>query len=492
MSARPQRDATLAEPSQLDRFGSSETIDPAGLVAFRVLYGLLATFSAVRFVAHGWVERFFGEPTFFFRFWGFDWVPVPSVAGVYALFAVMAIAGVCVALGYRYRLALIAYLVCFAWVELIDVTNYLNHYHLFLLLGVVALFLPLHRHASLDVRQGRVAALSRFPRRWARALQLQVGLVYVFAGLAKANGDWLIHAQPLNIWLSARQDFPLIGPLFGHFEVALFFSWAGFLHDLFVPCLLLWRKTVWFAFAALCVFHLTTHLLFDIGMFPLIMTMAATTFLPPEWPRRLWRLLSLGRLRLPGSLLHRTAPDTSKPEHLENQDVRPNPWVMRVAVVFFAVQVLMPLRAHLYGGDVNWHEQGMRWSWRVMVREKNGSILYRVKVAGRDGELHVPPSRYLTSHQEREMSGQPDLILRLAHHIADDFMARGHEAVEVRVDALVSYNGRPMARLIDPDRDLTQVDDGLGRADWILPRADIPPVRLRPARLESARVDGLF
>jgi hypothetical protein len=475
MSALPQRDPTFAEPSPFD---SLKTIDPAGLVAFRVLYGLLATFSAVRFVANGWVERFFGEPTFFFRFWGFEWVPVPSVAGVYALFAAMAVAGVCVALGYRYRLALVVHLVCFAWVELIDVTNYLNHYHLFLLLGLIALFLPLHRHASLDVRQGRVGALSRFPRRWATALQLQVGLVYVFAGLAKANTDWLVHAQPLNIWLSSRQDFPLLGPLFGHFEVALVFSWAGFLHDLLVPFLLLWRKTVWFAFAALCVFHFTTHLLFDIGLFPLIMTMAATTFLPPDWPRRLARVI-------------RGIPrDISTTETLDSRAIRPNRWVLRIAVGFFAVQLLMPLRAHLYGGDVNWHEQGMRWSWRVMVREKNGSILYRVKVADRDHELHVPPSRYLTSHQEREMSGQPDLILQLAHHIADDFRLRGHREVEVRVDALVSHNGRPMAPLVDPTVDLAKISDGLAKAHWILPRADVPPVRLRPARLESARADA--
>lgn len=480
MSARSHRDPTLAEPS---RSRSSETIHPAGLVAFRVMYGLLATFSAVRFVANGWVERFFGEPTFFFRFWGFEWVPVPSLAGIYVLFGAMAVAGICVALGYRYRLALVIHLVCFAWVELIDVTNYLNHYHLFLLLGVIALFLPLHRHASLDVRAGRVGELSRFPRHWARALQLQVGLVYVFAGLAKANTDWLVHAQPLNIWLSSRQDFPVLGPLFGHFEVALAFSWAGFLHDLLVPFLLLWRKTVWFAFAALCVFHFTTHLLFDIGLFPLIMTMAATTFLPPDWPRRLLGAFSWrgAKNRAASGAMNRAATEGVASESV---------WVRRVAVVFFAVQLLMPLRAHLYGGDVNWHEQGMRWSWRVMVREKNGSILYRVKVAGRDGELHVTPSRYLTAHQEREMSGQPDLILQLAHHIAGDFRGRGHGEVEVRVDAMVSHNGRPMAPLIDPAVDLATVEDGLGRADWILPRADVPPVRLRPARIESARAEA--
>ena len=31
-----------------------------------------------------------------------------------------------------------------------------------------------------------------------------------------------------------------------------------------------------------------------------------------------------------------------------------------------------------YGGNVLWHEQGMRFSWRVMVREKNGSVTFVV------------------------------------------------------------------------------------------------------------------
>ena len=456
-------------------------IDPAGLVAFRVLYGLLGAVGAVRFVANGWVERFFGEPTFFFRYWGFDWVPVPSVPVIYALFGVMAVTGVAVALGYRYRFALALHLVAFLWVELIDVTNYLNHYHLWMLLGVIALVLPLHRNTSLDVHAGRVTGLTQFPLRWARFLQLQVALVYVFAGLAKANGDWLGHGQPLNIWLSSRQDFPLIGSLFGHPEVALAFSWAGFLHDLLVPLFLFWHKTRAFAFAALCVFHLTTHLLFDIGLFPFIMTLAATTFLAPDWPRRLSAIARRLTRRPVGQV-----GISSTAEHLDSRVIHTRPiprLALIITIVFFAVQVAAPLRAHLYPGDVNWHEQGMRWSWRVMVREKNGSVLYRVTLPGRTTELHIPPSRYLTAHQEREMSGQPDLILRLAHHIRDDFVAEGQSQVEVRVDALASLNGRPMERLIDPSVDLARTSDSLAVASWILPRSDRPPIRLASPRL---------
>ena len=88
------------------------------------------------------------------------------------------------------------------------------------------------------------------------------------------------------------------------------------------------------------------------------------------------------------------------------------------------VQILVPLRAHLYGGNVLWHEQGMRFSWRVMARAKNGSVTFIVRDP-RDGrQWHVSPAKYLTRIQEREMAVQPDLILQLAHHIAREFEAR--------------------------------------------------------------------
>src|SRR6185436_17673044 len=92
-----------------------------------------------------------------------------------------------------------------------------------------------------------------------------------------------------------------------------------------------------------------------------------------------------------------------------------------LAVLYCAVQLLVPLRFLAYGGSVRWHEQGMRFSWRVMVREKNGSITFLVRIPSTGRTIHVSPSRYLTLLQEREMSSQPDLVLQLAHHIRDDY-----------------------------------------------------------------------
>lgn len=78
------------------------------------------------------------------------------------------------------------------------------------------------------------------------------------------------------------------------------------------------------------------------------------------------------------------------------------------------------------------------------------------------------------------MSGQPDLVLQLAHHIRDDFERRGLGPVEVRADALASLNGRRMTALVDPSVDLATETDSIWPARWITaaPR-DLPP-HIRP------------
>ena len=128
-----------------------------------------------------------------------------------------------------------------------------------------------------------------------------------------------------------------------------------------------------------------------------------------------------------------------------------------------------------------WHEQGMRFSWRVMVRAKGGGTTFIVRSPAKNRTFYVNPREYLTKLQESEMSSQPDLILQLAHHIARDFERRGFGQVEVRVESRVGLNGRRSAALIDPNADLSRVDDGLARATFISPAPLGAPQHTRPS-----------
>lgn len=433
----------------------AQPVDFASLAAFRILFGLAMAVAMVRALVSGWAEEVLVRPDFFFKYAGFAWVPVPSGPVLQALLAGLAACALCIAVGLFYRPAAVLFLVGFSWVQLMDLTNYLNHYYLVVLLSGLLVALPLGRFASLDAWRRPDRALAAVPVGWVWLLRCQLAVVYVHAGLAKATSDWLLHGQPLGIWLASRTDTPVLGPLFALDAAPLVMSWAGFLYDLTIVGWLLWPRTRRFAYLAVLAFHGVTQILFDIGMFPTIMVTSTLIFFAPDWPRR-W----LGR---------RWAP--TRPAQVVRLG---RPWLV-LALAWCAFQALFPLRSHLLSDNVLWDERGMRFSWRVMVREKMGSVTYRVTQGGR--EIEVNPKTYLDWRQVAEMSGQPDHIRQLAHHIADDFRRRGPEP-QVRVDAWVSLNGRAPTRLIDPDVDLVHMGP---QTPWILPAPTGHPLE-RPVR----------
>ena len=151
---------------------------------------------------------------------------------------------------------------------------------------------------------------------------------------------------------------------------------------------------------------------------------------------------------------------------------------MAAIALHVLVQIALPLRHHIYPGAVLWNEDGMRFAWHVMIREKHGSVMYVARFA--DGkQLEIPPNNYLTWRQERELGGQPDLILQLARHIGDDLHAKGHRDFTLHAITKVSLNGRPAIPMIDPAVDLLSVSD-FGPRTWVLPAPDSAPPHVMP------------
>jgi len=458
----------MTEPTRAERLLArlSRPTDVAALVAFRVAFGLVVTVGAVRFVAEGWVARCYLEPNFAFKYLGFSWVKAWPAWGMYLHFGLVALLGLFVAAGFLYRASSALLFVLFTYLELIDVTVYLNHYYLVSLLALLLATMPLGRAGSIDAWRKPETRVDAFPGWCTDLLRFQIGAVYVYAGLTKLGSDWLLHGQPLQLWLSARTDLPLVGPYLDRPWIAIAMSWAGFLYDLTIPLWLSLRRTRVPAYLMLLAFHTAVGLLFNIGMFPFIMSTAALVFFSSSWPREFAARVQRTRSAAP------SAPERPVAPH------RLRHFGFALLALFVAIQTAMPLRHLLYPGDVLWNEQGMRWAWKVLVREKNGAVSY-VVTKGDGRRTLVEPRAYLTEAQAREMSSQPDLILQLAHRIADDFNARGEGPVEVRADARASLNGRRPKLLIDPTVDLARVEDGLGVARWITAAPTEPPIRLR-------------
>lgn len=255
--------------------------------------------------------------------------------------------------------------------------------------------------------------------------------------------DWLVDAQPLTGWLAARADVPLLGPLLVLPGVAHVMSWAGAVFDLSAPFALAHERTRPYAYAAVVGFHVVTGLLFQLGMFPWVMIGLTTVFFGPSWPRR-W----IGARRFEGG---------GEPARLPR-------WLAPALGVWFAVQLVMPLRHHAYAGDVLFTEEGMRFAWHVMIVEKAG----RLELRAREGEREwlLDPSEDLTWMQRRAMATSPDMILRYAHHVRDRYAAEGRD-VEIRAEAWVAMNGHPSRLLLDPDVNLAAEPDGLAPRSWL-------------------------
>ncbi len=433
--------------------------------------------SILRFVLNGWVQELYLQPDFFFTYYGFDWVQPLGAAGMYGVFALMALAALCIILGWRYRLAAAVFFLSFTYVELLDKTHYLNHYYFVSIVAFLLILVPANRYFSLDVARRPDLRRSRVPAWTVNIFKLQLGLVYFYAGAAKLNPDWLLHAMPMKIWLAAHTHWPVVGPLLDEPQTAYLFSWAGALFDLTIPLLLLYRVTRLPAYIAVIGFHLFTHALFQIGMFPFIMILCTLIFFPPSFHQQcLDRLRQfaarLGMIRGLTVTAEQDAPDaassgaTGKPYKLQGWAAK---FLGGILVVHFVLQLLLPLRFILYPGNVMWTEQGFRFSWRVMLMEKSGHAVFHLQETETGRSWEAANWRYLTPRQEKMMAMKPDMMVQYAHHLEEIYRERGIDNLKITAQTRVTLNGRKGRPLIDPTVDLTQVERGWHHKSWILP-----------------------
>ncbi|MES2621037.1 MAG: HTTM domain-containing protein [Bacteroidota bacterium] len=419
----------------------------APLVVFRIAFGVMMFLSMTRFMANGWIEMLYVQPKIFFPFYGFEWIKPLNETGMYAVFVALAVATLFVALGLFYRASIITFFLLFTYVELIDKTNYLNHYYFISIMNFLMALLPANKKFSLDILLGITKPSDEVPRWTIFTLQLQMATVYFFAGIAKINPDWLLNAMPLKIWLVSKSDLPLIGSLLTESWAPYLFSWCGMLFDVSIAIFLFNRRTVWYAYAFVIIFHVLTAILFPgIGMFPYIMIVCAMVFLPSKFHEKLLQLN-------PQSSIHNSQ-TTSIPSFQYA--------MVGILTVHFLIQVALPLRYTFYPDNLFYTEQGYRFSWRVMLMEKAGTVFFQVKNV--DGKLvEINNSDFLTIQQEKQMSTQPDMILQFAHHLKEVYHTN-----EVYAEAYVCVNGRGSRLFIDPKINLAEVNDDFSPKKWIL------------------------
>jgi hypothetical protein len=451
-------------------------VDISFLVFFRLVFGAIMLWEVYRYFDHGWILRHYIEPQIYFSYYGFSWVKPWPGAWMYVHFLALGALAVCILVGFYYRIAATLFFLGFTYVFLLDQTKYLNHFYLIVLLSFLLIWVPAARAFSLDAWRKPKLRSATAPGWTLWLLRAQLGIAYFYGGVAKLNSDWL-QGEPMRMWLAASMDFPVIGPFFREEWMVYGFVIGGLLLDLLVVPLLLWRRTRLYAFLATVLFHCLNALLFRIGIFPWFMLLATLIFFDPDLPRRIVGVFWKGAERRRPAAQH--------------TDLAPVPTfaaapprdriVAALIAAYLAVQLVVPLRHHLYPGDVNWTEEGHLFAWHMKLRDKSAEAVFFITDPASGKKWKVKPDRYLKARQRDKMATRPDLILQFSHFLAAEMRKAGYANVEVRAQVMASLNGRAPQLLVDPTVDLTKERRSLWPARWIVPlteplgRGNAPP-----------------
>ena len=157
---------------------------------------------------------------------------------------------------------------------------YTNHYYLIFLLSFLMCFGHSGSIFSFDSLINKNARREQVGYWELFLLRFQICVVFFFAGLAKLNADWLIHAAPL--YLNLVKHFSFLGYPLQEKWMAIVLSWGGMLSDLGLGILLFINRWHKLTFIWLCLFNGMNIFLFGLGIqtFPYLMLSTYILFLP--------------------------------------------------------------------------------------------------------------------------------------------------------------------------------------------------------------------
>jgi len=310
--------------------------------------------------------------------------------------------------------------------------------------------LPANTYASIDAKQNPNIKSLSMPNwcRWIFIIQLFI--LYTYASIAKMYPDWLDLTVP-ELLMKGKKSYVLVGDILQQKWVHYGIAYGGVLFDGLIIPLLLWKHTRRFAFFASIFFHLFNSFIFQVGIFPYLSLAFAVFFFEPKIIQKLF--------------LKR------KPLYTEQEITVPHyaKTFKTLFILYFIIQIALPLRHHFIKDDVLWTEEGHRLSWRMMLRSKSGNTSFRIVDKATNAVIPVKLNDFLTTKQIRSVSAKPDVMWQFAQRLKHVYAEKGKD-IEVYVRAYVSVNGKPSKRLIDPKVDLANIEwNHFKHHDWILP-----------------------
>ncbi len=415
-------------------------VSNAPLIIFRIIFGFLLAYHFSSSIVNGAVYNNFIQPAFTFTYIGFEFLqPLPG-NGMYYYFGLMVLLAVMIMLGAWYRIAIIGFSILWTILYLMQKADYNNHYYLMLLLCWIMAVLPANRLCAVDVKRKAVPENKDCSYYCLWIFMAQVAIVYFFAAISKIDSDWF-SGKFIEIQFSRLRSHHLLGIFYGQKWFRLLVCYGGFIFDLLIVPLLLWKKTRNYAFIFSILFHLFNSFTFRIGLFPYLSIALNLFFLDSGLVNRLF----FG--------LHQSVQQV-KNEIVSSQAKKK---VLYLLGIYLFFQAIIPTRSWFFPGNVFWSEEGYRMSWKMMMRTKSGKIHFKITDPTTHSTWIEDPAKKFNLSQIMWLSISPDIIWQYAQRLKKEYAEKGINNVQVYAIGTVRLNRSNPMPMVDTTVDLASV-----------------------------------
>ena len=431
-----------------------QNVSAQTLGLFRIILGAGLIYEAFRIKSL--IPKYYLNPEFFIKWDFFPNIPVFSATILYFFTTILFVSAVLILIGFIFRIAVFAYLSVYVYFILAEASYYNNHYYFISLLLFILLFTK--ADYFLSVRQlifnkiykketENIPAWNYF------LLCFQVFIAYFIAGIVKLNFDW-ISTNTFRCVMQYGTEYPK-DVQFYHTNFAIYFlTFGGLFFDLFVPLMLLNKRTRIFAIPAILTFHTINAATLNIGVFPYLMAGCTIIFFRNDLVNY-WKYFFKN--------------NTTEKSFIKKLNTIQEPILTKgvfskkiyYSILFYCfLQLFLPFRHVFIPGNVGWTGEGNNFSWRMKMGLKAPTrfdLFVYNKVTGKE----YKPTININPHQYSSLWICPNRMKQIADYVANKTAKQFHiskDSLTVTCKSELIFNGHPTTTIFDTTVNLLDIN----------------------------------
>lgn len=394
----------------------SRIISAQSLAIFRIVTGVLIVFEGFRLLKYR--EFYFEFPEVLFKWDLLHWIPKFPEPVILVLAILLMLFGVFVLVGLKYRVAIITSLVIYAYFFFVTASYYNSHAYLFMLVLFLMSFNDADNFLSIKQKHKNNNFFNDqgIPIWQLNAIAAQIIIVLFYSGIAKLNLDWLSGETVKSIVQSNSSD--VFNKLFNNTLAHLVITYFSLIYFLLIGWFLINKKFKLVGVILIVFVQLVNLFFIKNGITTYILLGSVVIFLRPDiidWVK--------STIQKPKFLFDK-ATYTSLFSNDESNKIAQNKvdisQLMRsFIIVFFALQMFLPIRHYLIKGNVDYTGEGLMFSWRMNSFYKS-MVMFKVLVKDEaTGKTYNCPLQ-INTLQSFYLLYQPSSLKYLAEYIAEN------------------------------------------------------------------------